>query len=506
MALSADYLTVLRFHIKKIFALIVLLSFWHSEANSQAYSQEFNPSIVPVKFELVHSIAGDVIISVPQENGIWMVERKDLQNNSKWNTKIELDEKEVIFSSIIVDTKIYFFSTRFNLNTGLSELFKRTLDLGSGRQDEKSLMWTKTSQDILRNRKKAKRIADAELELASLKSSNSEVPLRFRYEVKQSPNKKFVLVSFFDYSQKNLIHSYSIYTSDLKKLHSKDLSLDELIYFYDYGIDDEGSLYHLNQTFNGDIQIIRFAQDSEDYDLLTLTAENSQRDDLKLLILDNGRIVVAAKAEIENSFYGCLYAIFDFNTIEIDRIHFETLPIEFKDASDSLYQAGKLEVRDWTNYTLNILESFNDEELLIVFEAFDLRRSGYSFRDLKFSSELEWVNHKSKFISGPAMVFSFDKNDELRWSKYIYKKVEMDMTLPSVSNFFSAEPNKEKISFFINNESGSFQYEMDYIYNSWQKVESLTENRLLTIKESTNGNIYLIYFSEKDSKLYITTE
>ncbi len=493
----------LRLVIKSFCFSAVLLILFSFGLRAQVYTEKLDPSLVPVDFEMVASVGGEVIISLPISRGDWLIQRKGIDNILKWSANIALEENENIFTTKIGSDKINFYSTRFNLNERTSDLFIISLDLNSGKLLEKKKLWTKTVDNAIRDRNKAKRIADPNLEIASLKPLNAEVPLEFRFEVVSSENGHFTLLSFFDFSKNNLVHSYKIFGDDFNEIESKDLNLDDLVYLYDYGIDNSGSLYHLNQSFEGDIQLTQFPVKSNDYNLLTLTAENSQRDDLKLLILGEGRVVVAGKAEIENSFYGCLYAVFDFNELAVDRIHFESLPIDFKDAADSLYQLGKMEVRDWTNYTLTKLESYNDEELLLVFEAFDLRRSGYVFKDRRFTSELDWENHKTKLISGPAMVFSFDKNDELRWSKYIYKRLEYDKDLASASNFYSDSPKNEKITFFANSDSGPFEYQMDYIYNSWYKVQKNSGGRLISIFETVDGNTYAVYFSEKDSNLII---
>ncbi|MEQ8520150.1 MAG: hypothetical protein RLN79_04445 [Cytophagales bacterium] len=503
MVLLPDYPTDLKLVIRKVFLLSALLSALPVCINAQLNSEQFEPSLVPIGFNLVEAVNDDVIILLPVKSGSWLVQRKSFENELIWSCTINTNENENIFSWEIKEGSIYIYSTSFDRASGKSELYVTKLDTESGNNKSKELLWSTRVGKMSGNRKKAKKVADAELELSSLRSLDAEVPFPYRFEFKTSQNRQFRIFSFFNYSKEQLIHSYKIYDGNLKELDSGNIKLDELIYLFDYAIGQEGEIYHLNQSFDGDIQVIQFSMHSDDYSLLRLTAENSQRDDLKIHELSKGRVVVAGKAEIENSFYGCLYAVFDFNLNEIDRVHFEALPYEYKEATDSLYKLGKFDVRDRSNFTLTHVKSYNDEELLIVFEAFDLRRSGYVYKDLRFDSELDWSTHKAKTISGPALIFSFDRNDELRWSKYIYKKKEMDMKFPGVSTLFPVSPKNEAISFFMEYENKTYEIEMDYIYNTWQKANMISEHSLLSTLQGMNENALVVYYSEKESRLII---
>ncbi|QNL22509.1 hypothetical protein HZR84_11350 [Hyphobacterium sp. CCMP332] len=493
----------MKLFIRNVILLTVLLSALPNSINAQLRSEQFEPSLVPIGFNSVIPLNEDVIILLPINNGVWFIQRKNLGNDLIWSGSINTVENENIFSWEITEGKIYIYSTKFDRSAGKSELYVTKLDTENGNNKSRELLWSTRAGEITGNRKKAKKVADAELELASLRSLNAEVPFPYRFEFKTSQNRQFRIISLFDYSNEQLIHDYKIYDRNLKELDSRNIKLDELIYLFDYTIGNAGEVYHLNQSFDGDIQVIQFSMHSDDYSLLRLTAENSQRDDLKILELSKGRVVVAGKAEIENSFYGCLYAVFDFNLNEIDRVHFEALPYEYKAATDSLFKLGKFDVRDRSNFTLTHVESYNDEELLIVFEAFELRRSGYVFKDLRFDSELEWSNHKAKTISGSALIFSFDRNDELRWSNYIYKKKEMDMKFPRVSTLFPVSPKNEAISFFMEYDDKTYEMEMDYVYNTWQKVAMTSDNSVLSTLQEKNGDALVVYYSENESRLII---
>ncbi len=498
-----DYLTDLKLIIRQLITFCILLCVLSDKLDAQIKSEPFDPSLIPIGFNAVIPVNGDAIIALPIENRSWLFQRKNADNELIWSASVQISEHENIFSWEKTDDRIFIYSTKFDRNAGKSKLFATTLDAESGLKKSRELIYSTTSGEISGNRKKAKKVTSAELELASLRSLHAEVPFPYRFEFKTSENRQFRIVSFFDYSNEQLIHRYKILDGNLKVLDSGNIKLDELIYLFDYALGNKGEVYHLNQSFDGDIQVIQFPMHSDNYSLLRLTAENSQRDDLKISELSDGRVVVAGKAEIENSFYGCLYAVFDFNLNEIERVHFEPLPYEYKTASDSLYKLGKLEVRDRSNFTLSYVKSYNDEELLIVFEAFELRRSGYVFKDLRFDTELDWSNHKAKAISGPALIFSFDRNDDLRWSKYFYKKKEMDMEFPGVSAFFPVSPKNETISFFMEFENKAFEIEMDYVYNTWQKEKKISDHSLISAVEGRSGDVFVVYYSEKESRLII---
>ncbi len=456
-------------------------------------------------FHTCFSIEEDIVFVLPSDVGLWQIERYKNASENVWSVELFLDKNEKLFHSVLQGNQLLLFSNIADLNTSKAGLFVRKVNLSTGESGAKELIWEKAVSGFKQTKSKALRVVAIDMEIASIKNPESEVPLLYRFEIIPSPSGNYYLLIYFDYSQTRLRADLKILDSDLKLLKEKVLEIDDSNYFYELNISDDGHVYQLNVNSAEDIQLLEFPLQSDGFELLTVTAGNATRDDLKMHFMGGRRVMVICKTEINNSFYGVLYMLMDFNKNEVDRVHFEAMPTEFKAISDSLMQTGKTGLNDWTNYALTHVKTFNDEELLVVLESFDLRRSGYVFKDLNVYSNLEWKSHKSKITSGPAMIFSFDKNDELRWTKFIYKTHDSGTDVfPQASSIHVGSPVNEEIIFLIGSDPNNFKLKMDYIYDSKEVYANLNSLILLPSEcfQTTNGLIG-IYYSPESKTLII---
>ncbi|MEQ8563191.1 MAG: hypothetical protein RID18_16865, partial [Cytophagales bacterium] len=80
--------------IRKVFLLSALLSALPVCINAQLNSEQFEPSLVPIGFNLVEAVNDDVIILLPVKSGSWLVQRKSFENELIWSCTINTNEKD----------------------------------------------------------------------------------------------------------------------------------------------------------------------------------------------------------------------------------------------------------------------------------------------------------------------------------------------------------------------------------------------------------------------------
>lgn len=465
-------------------------------------TEPFDAALLPVGFRAVYHVNGNAITILPGEPGEWNVASYSPEGGRNWRSGISLSENERVFHSLSIGENLIIFTNTADYESKTATLNVYQTAMSDGKITKRAGLWKRKVMDPVSRRTKARYIASEELEIASIRSAKAEVFFQYRFDIRVSPTGKVIMASALDYSQTFLRQEWMLFHFTFESAAEGSTDIDDLAYLYDYHVNDKSEVFQLVVNSEENMQVLRFSPDGKDYEMLQLTAGNSVRDDLRLIPAGNDKVYALGKAEADDAFYGVIYAVMDFEKMEVDRVHFEPLPIEMQNTADSLMAAGKEGVNNWMMFKLTKAALFNDEELMVVFETFDLRRSGHVFRDIEIASNLPWKEHKAKITTGPAMIYSFDKSDELRWSKYLYKKQQSsENALPQVSGLAFSKPEKEKLSILLGDQSRPYLHRMDYIYDSRSENQSI-EGPGIFIPDWSENEVK-VFYSEKDKKLII---
>ena len=490
----------------RLLQIITLLILFSINARAEIQIEKFSAESLPTGFHAITAENGFIIVTFPEEKNKWKSHCYSPDGTAKWETDLQIVENEYVIQDELYHGVLNVFSTLKDEKNKTTSLFLRKIDEKTGEFLSKTELWTRNIKEEHFNNDKADVIADENTALVALRNEDVEVHLEYRFNMALSLREEKMLFYHFDYSDPQLKLHYKIFDQHVKELDSGEINLNDGDFIYQVSVNDLGDIFIANSNLTGDMEVYRFPFKSEEFNLLNITAGNSVRDDLTMTFTDDNKLYIAAKSEIDERFHGALYAFMNFESLEIERVHFQPLSDELKDEVDSLHRAGVIPHIVWTKYNLTHMRVFNDHELFLVYEHMEVRHSGHIFREIDFVSRLPWKEHKSKVSVGPALFFSFDSWDNKRWSKYFELERRSDESVfPLSSALFVQEPDGDEITLIISETEKSYTYTMDYIYDRKEQKDEIQESGKIipswTVK--MDGKYYASYYSDLNKSLII---
>jgi hypothetical protein len=272
------------------------------------------------------------------------------------------------------------------------------------------------------------------------------VPFELKYYVSHSTEGKNHLLFRYDYSRENLYVKLVLLDYQLNVLSRKELRIDESRVNVGLFVNNLADIFVLNTDALGLMELVMFDSSLQNFDLLEISPSHAMRDDYILRFQSDYKIFIASKVDYEGELEGVFYAKFNFGIKEIEKINFFHIDDEIKDFADSINHAEFGSKVDWDEFHLVLLESYNEEELLLGIEEIGIESGGKKYYSWQIDSPNDYRPNKSMVFDGMIGLFSFNYYDELRWAYWIPKFGKIDINkLSFPPNFKTGYSGGERI-------------------------------------------------------------
>ncbi len=495
---------------KVLFCTILIFLLLSFQTNAQIVIENFSPEALPTCFHAVTAEKGNIIVTFPEEGKIWKSHCYNTKGKLLWETDLKIKENEYVIQDELFEGILNVFSTIKVKKSKEAVLYLRRLDGKTGKLLSESELWRKKVNEKHFNDDKADVIADENLSIIALRDEDIEVHLEYRFNMHVSLRESKYLFSIYDYSKDHLNLNYKVYDQNIQELDSGHIDFEDGMFIYDIKVNDMGDVFVANSNLEGDLEVYRYPYGANEYEFLNILADSINmgdiKDDLTMKFIDDNKVFIATKLEFSELFLGVFYALFDFDNTRIKREHFQPLNIELLHKVDSLHKSKEIKKLVWNKYNLTHFEIFNGSEIVLVYEHMDITHSGHIFREIDFVSQLAWKKHKTKISVGPALVFSFDAFDVLKWSKYFDIELETDESIFPLSTALTVmPPDNDNMTLLVRENDASYTYKVDYIGDSEEEKNIIEEEGQIipawTIK--MKEKYYAPYYSNDDKTLII---
>jgi len=251
---------------------------------------------------------------------------------------------------------------------------------------------------------------------------NFVTPFEYKHNVHFSPdNKKFVSY-VFNYGEKNLTASVSVYDSQCNLLSRGKVGIDNDFVNNGIYVDNEGLVYLINVNSFGKVNFIRYSLVTKDFDIIEFPGSNHQKDDFHISFQNDG-IYIANLELSHEKLTGVKYTKCNFTDKSVDMIIYEELTDDMKNVITKERKRNKDLKGDenWMDYDLTHFIVNPDKSVMIALEKRDLYADGYPHIKKDAFDKSHNVEILGHVQTEGIILYSFNKDGDKQWSSYLAK-------------------------------------------------------------------------------------
>ncbi|HEY8402680.1 MAG TPA: hypothetical protein VIK89_15530 [Cytophagaceae bacterium] len=426
-------------------------------------------------------------LSGPSE---YALERYGLDLKPKYQVVLKLSDIEEFKDIFFNGTDLFVFVVTHDVIAKVAKLTVMVFDPETGNQKENKQLHEFQVKDWMDANSKGSVKQSFENAIGSNLIKNFVAPLQYQYEIKYSPDKKKILTYIYDYGQKNLLAIACLFDDQLNKLSQGIVPIDNN--FINYGIypNNRGEVFITNVDKLGRIVVVQYNIETKDHKLLDIQYSSSNRESLKIHILEDDVIYVGNINSKNGAIMGVMYSKFNFSTNLIEKINYHEVSEGLRQTVEHSRSANKKGTEDWFNYEMTDFVVNEYEKVIIVLEKREVQVTGVRFMSSATNNINNWKETMGKVNVEGLLMFSFNKDGELLWENFYLKSQQNDITAGLISSSYVmhiTEEGKVRMLFAISDNAAG-------TYNTIKLVEwdELTGTKLKDIPLPNEAGIGLM--------------
>lgn len=359
----------------------------------------------------------------------YLLEKYDLTGAKKFSIPLTLPIEEDFKLLVEHQGKIYVFLEVHDVTAKKSACKVLMYQLTDGTFIESKELHQATIQEWMSAMGKGSSKESFENVLSSAGSKNFNTPLEYQYQIEFSPDKQHFILYRYDYSQRTLVVSYSIYSIQLELYDTGQLSIDN--YFVNQGIyiNDKKDIFIFNAEKSGRIAVIQYNPKTKENIFLDIQSGTSKRESFKFHFLNDYEIYVAAILTLGKKLNGVLYAKFDFQDKLVEKLNIHDVSDGIKQTATTIRQNNKTAGQeDWMNYHISDFYVNPYEKIILVLEKRWVEYTEIPYDPTASNDVKNWGEKLGKVKTESIVALSINSEDKILWENYIYKQQIMDVT------------------------------------------------------------------------------
>ncbi|MFN3402893.1 MAG: hypothetical protein ACK40G_02285 [Cytophagaceae bacterium] len=485
-----------------LIAFTTLFAF-HSFSQSLISSKDFKlgtPNTEPDDRSDIVKLPDNTFVIVAKTKGgqtgksDFMMEKYDMDLNVLWGTPLSADASEDFKDLIYNGKEIILLSVIHKETEKKTKLMAYTFDPSTGKAGSAKELESFDVGDWDNHAHKGKVKESFVDVICEHANKNFVTPFEYKHNISYSPDGKLILSYVFNYGEKNLNATVSIYDKDLNLKNRGKVGIDNDYTNHGMYVDNKGLLYIVNVSNSGKTNLISYDLSSKDFQIIEVPASNFKKDDLQLVFKGDNTVFLAnTELSFQDKVMGVKYVKCNFSDMKVESVIFESFSDELKkkvnDGRKSHKQIKGEE--DWTDYDLTHFIVNDDESVFILLEKRDLYAEGYphirkgSF-DKSHNVEVPGHVHTEGII-----VLAFDKEGDTKWQTYIPK-----------SQVYPASDGLNSISFVLNYSNN----QLKLLYATSENFDGQLNNLNYLVLDAETGNTVKSTSLPNSDKLQLVRE
>jgi hypothetical protein len=437
---------------KRCFLFLTLIVFcFNAQSQSLLLSKDFrlgSPYHEPDgRNDIVRLSGGDFITLAKVKGNLtgksdFVLERYDRELNMKWQTPLSVetfeDFKEVFFNG----KETVILSVIHNESAKTTKLEAYGYDANTGAKT-----WTKELESFevqswLNSEHKAK-VKESFIDvICEHTNKNFVTPFEYKHNIRFSPDESKFLSYVYNYGEKNLSATVSIYDNQGILLKRGKVTIDNDYVSQGMYINNRGELFILNSNKGGKLNAIRYNLDTKEFLLLELPPSAFGKDDFHVYFYSDDEMYVGNTLvnTTDGKVMGVMYSKFEFDKNEVSESTLHLWTESDRQLIASARKANK-QVKgdeDFKDYDFTHFIVHKQEQVILVLERRSLYADGYPHISRGAFEEAHQMEIMGHVQAESVMMLAFDKNDQFKWFNYIAK-----------NQIYSANDGLNTISFVL---------------------------------------------------------
>jgi hypothetical protein len=386
----------------------------------------------------------------------FVLERYNYNLQSQWKTPMVADPSEDYKDLFYNGKEVVLLSVIHKESEKKTTLIAYGFDPANGK-----LLWNKTLESYpvgeWVNHSHKGKVKESFTDVVCEHVNQSFVtPFEYKHNIHFSPDKEKFISYVFNYGEKNLTASLSVYDKSGNVLSKGKVSIDDNYINQGIYINNEGKVFILNSNSSGKLNVIRFDLSTKDFDILELPGSNFIKDDFHVHFISNTSLLIACSEQVNGVLMGVMYTRFDFEEQVVQESVFESINGSTGSKILELRKSSKLMKgeEDWKDYDITQFIVDNNDNKFIVLEKRHLFSDGYPHigRDVFDASHKVEINGHVQ--AEGIIIFAFNKTNQFIWSAYLPK-----------NQIYAASDGLNSVSFVLNEQTNSLKLIYAYSEN-----------------------------------------
>jgi hypothetical protein len=318
-------------------------------------------------------------------------------------------------------------------------------------------------------------------------------PIEYAHHINFSPDESKFVSYIYNYGEKNLTATVSIYTNSGELLKRGKVAIDNDYTNHGIYVNNAGLTFIINANGSGKLNIIKLDLDTKDFTILDLPGSNFLKDDFRIHF-ESDDILNVANSEVtpQGKVTGVILSTFDFNN-QIVTHEMTTFPDLLVSEIQNIRKNSKVVKgeEDWKDYDICHFMVGKDKSALVTLEKRLLYAEGYPH----ISREVFDKSHKKQLdghLSAEGIiVLLFNPDQTLKWAKYVSK-----------NQVFPALDGLNTVSFVIDNLSDDIRL----MYATSENMDANLHNLNYFRISRTNGQIVQQTLLPNEDKLTLVRD
>lgn len=398
---------------------------------------------------------------------------KDLTKS--WSIPLTADQSEEFKKLYFNGKDVVLLSVVHNEKEKKTSLYLYAYDPASGKQNSKRELETYLVKDYENHPHKGK-VKESFLDVVCEHVDPDFVtPFEYKHHLNFSPDGQKFVSYIYNYGEKNLTTTATVYDKLGNKLTSGTVAIDNDFTNYGVHVNNAGETFLVNANNFGKVNIIKYNFSDNSFDLLELPGSNYQKDDFQVRFLSD-QVLLTANTEVsQGKVLGVLLTKFDFkNRKVVDQLHLFSDTQKQKILSSRKADKTLKGEEDWKDYDINDFIVLPDNSVILSLEKRSLYADGYPHigREVFDKSHQKQIDAHIK--AEGIIIMAFNPDGTLKWDNFIAK-----------NQVFPAMDGLNTISFITNLVNN----EIRILYAESEHMDASFNHLRLVILDSNTGAI-----------------
>lgn len=424
----------------------------------------------------------------------FLLERYNGQLNPVWQIPLSVEVYEDYKDLYFNGKELIILSVMHQVDEKRTKLEAYAFDPSNGKK-----LWTKELESFQvgdwETHPHKGRVKENFIDLVCEHTSQDFItPFEYKHNIHFSPDNSMFVSYVYNYGEKNLTASVSIYDHSCNLVKRGKVAIDNDYTNYGFYCNNAGDLFILNANNYGKLNLIRYDLETEDFSILDLPSSNFQKEDFHVKFLDNETVYVGNSEVKEGKIMGAMISRFNFRDNQVDFSVYEEFDEAFRKklAEERRKNKQMKGDEDWLDYDLTHLIVNSKEEVFMAFEKRVLHADGYPHIGRQTFDKSHKVEFSGHIQAEAIILLSFDKEAKLKWKNFILK-----------NQVYPANDGLNTVSFMLDDSNDS---EYRILFASSENLDASLHSINLISVNPTSGTVAKSAFLPNEEKLTLVRE